>query len=49
MYLLILVKNPSESFDKLRTNGIGVEIVVQNPFMLSPSNHSYGFSAESFF
>ncbi|MGH7888465.1 MAG: hypothetical protein ACREPG_11395, partial [Candidatus Binatia bacterium] len=32
-----LLKNPSESFDGLRTDGSETEIVEKIPFMLSPS------------
>ena len=40
-----VLKNSSESFDALRTDGWGVEIIEQNPFMLRPSKHEYLFSA----
>jgi hypothetical protein len=33
------LKNQSESFDRLRTNGMGVKMIQQNPFMLSLSKH----------
>jgi len=44
---LILLKNPSESLNAIKTNGLEIEIVEKNPFMLSLSKHSEGFSAES--
>jgi hypothetical protein len=34
-----LLKNHSESFDGLRTNGMGTELTAENPFMLSVSKH----------
>src|SRR5262249_10510692 len=34
-----LLKNPSESFDKLETNGSEVKIIEKNSFMLGSSKH----------
>jgi hypothetical protein len=39
-----LLKNHSESFDGLRTNGMGTELTAENPFMLSVSKHVPAFS-----
>ena len=38
-----MLKNPSESFDTLKTNRGGIEIIEQNPFMLRVSKHEYLF------
>jgi hypothetical protein len=40
---LILLKTFRPSFENLRTNGGGVEIVVEIPFMLSLVEASLGF------
>jgi hypothetical protein len=40
-----MLKNPSASIDRLRTNGTEVEIIEENPFMLSLSKHVPLFSA----
>jgi hypothetical protein len=40
-----LLKNLSESFDALRTNGGGFEMIEKNPFMLRFSKHEVLFSA----
>ena len=39
------MKNPSESFDRLRTNGSKIEVLAKNLFMLSFSKHVPLFSA----
>jgi len=41
----MLMKNPSESFDGLRTNGSEIEVIAKSPFMLSLSKHVPLFSA----
>ena len=39
MNFIKVLKNQSESFDKLRTDGMSVNMIQQNPFMLSLSKH----------